>query len=60
MSNCKNIEYKILDIERNGSITFGDNTLKLESNGDIYIHGRLVENDKEVVNAIREFLNNLK
>ena len=30
--------------------------LKLCENGDIYVKGRLVENDKEVVDALREFL----
>ena len=30
--------------------------LKLCENGDIYVKGKLVENDKEVVDAMREFL----
>ncbi len=30
--------------------------IKLCDNGDIYIKGRLAENDKEVVDAMREFL----
>ena len=30
--------------------------LKLCQNGDIFVKGRLVENDKEVVDALREFL----
>jgi len=30
--------------------------LELKANGDIFVHGRLVENDKEVVIALREFL----
>lgn len=30
--------------------------LKLCENGDIFVKGRLVENDKEVINAFREFL----
>jgi hypothetical protein len=30
--------------------------LELKSNGDIFVKGRLVENDKEVVDAMREFL----
>ena len=30
--------------------------LKLCENGDIFVKGRLVENDKEVVDALREFL----
>ncbi|HEF1898107.1 hypothetical protein ACTFSP_19410 [Bacillus cereus group sp. MYBK108-2] len=28
----------------------------LKSNGDIYVKGKLVENDKEVVDGMREFL----
>ncbi|MBZ8122315.1 hypothetical protein COJ60_28095 [Bacillus cereus] len=28
----------------------------LKSNGDIYVKGRLIENDKEVVDGMREFL----
>jgi hypothetical protein len=28
----------------------------LKDNGDIYVRGKLVENDKEVVDAMREFL----
>jgi hypothetical protein len=31
--------------------------LKLCENGDIFVKGKLVENDKEVVDAMREFLN---
>jgi hypothetical protein len=30
--------------------------LKLCANGDIFVKGKLVENDKEVVGALREFL----
>jgi len=30
--------------------------LSFRENGDIYVKGRLAENDKEVVNALREFL----
>lgn len=30
--------------------------LKLCDNGDIFVKGRLAENDKEVVDALREFL----
>ncbi len=28
----------------------------MKDNGDIYVKGKLVENDKEVVDAMREFL----
>lgn len=31
--------------------------LRFESNGDIYIHGKLIENDMQVVYGFREFLN---
>lgn len=41
-------------------IIFGDETLVLEENGDIFVHGKLVENDKEVVQALREFILNQK
>lgn len=30
--------------------------LKLAQNGDIYVRGKLVENDLDVVEAMREFL----
>ena len=33
--------------------------LKLCENGDIFVKGRLAENDKEVVDALREFLKSL-
>lgn len=39
----------ILDGE-NGEI------LKFHQNGDIYVHGKLIENDKEVVEGFRVFL----
>lgn len=41
------------------TIFFGENNvemLRLNANGDIYVKGRLVENDKEVVAGLREFL----
>jgi hypothetical protein len=34
----------------------GREILKLCENGDIFVKGKLAENDKEVVNALREFL----
>ena len=34
----------------------GREILKLCENGDIFIKGKLAENDKEVVDALREFL----
>jgi hypothetical protein len=30
--------------------------LELKQNGDIFVKGKLIENDKEVVDALREFL----
>ena len=30
--------------------------LELKGNGDIFVKGKLIENDKEVVGALREFL----
>lgn len=33
--------------------------LRLEPNGDIYCRGKLVENDKEVVDGLRDFLNGI-
>lgn len=34
----------------------GIEIMRLEPSGDIYVHGRLVENDKDVVTAMRSFL----
>lgn len=34
--------------------------LRLEGNGDIYVHGRLAANDQEVVEALRLFLTEAK
>lgn len=34
----------------------GDSVLRFEPNGNIYIFGRLAENDTEVVNGMRVFL----
>ena len=30
--------------------------IKLCANGDIFVKGKLIENDKEIVDAMREFL----
>lgn len=42
------------------TITFalcdGTEVLRFEPNGDIYVKEKLIENDKQVVDAIREFL----
>lgn len=54
---------EIKDLEQ-GNIIFhtkGENEiLKLCSNGDILVKGKLVENDLEVVDALREFLKSIK
>lgn len=46
--------------EPKGDITFYvENALEiltLKSNGDILVKGKLIENDKEVVDALREFI----
>jgi hypothetical protein len=64
----KNDNLKLLapasDMEPN-TITFhtGDGTepiIKLCQNGDIFIKGKLVENDLEVVEGMRKFLENVK
>jgi len=43
-----------------GSIRFyaeaSEEILRLEADGDIYVRGKLVENDKEVVEGLRVFL----
>ena len=38
-------------------ITSGVELLKFEDNGDIFIKGKLIENDKQVVEAFREYFN---
>ena len=51
---------------KNSTITFEDTSIKnpssefirLETNGNIYVKGKLIENDIELVNAMREFLTN--
>jgi hypothetical protein len=35
----------------------GEEVLRFETNGDIFVHGKLVESDKEVVDGFRYFLN---
>ena len=45
---------------QSNTITFtASNTeplLELKGDGDIFVKGKLIENDKEVVDALREFL----
>lgn len=53
------LNHKLAFCGINDSITFpiGDREiLSLHSNGDIYVKGKLVENDKEVVDGLRKFL----
>lgn len=54
-----NLNAKPSTLEPN-TITFATksypNFIKLEDNGNIYVKGTLVENDKELVNALREYL----
>ncbi|MEF8682015.1 UNVERIFIED_CONTAM: hypothetical protein ORM23_18270 [Bacillus cereus] len=50
---------KFSDGNKNESIIFnagGKEILSLKSNGDIYVKGNLIENDKEVVDGMRELL----
>jgi cytosine/adenosine deaminase-related metal-dependent hydrolase len=50
----------VLPLEQNTIFFMKDKgaseVLKLCENGDIFVKGRLAENDKEVVDALREFL----
>ncbi|MGX5627348.1 hypothetical protein [Bacillus cereus] len=53
------LNHKLKSPGINDSITFpvgGRDILVLKGNGDIYVKGKLVENDKEVVDGLREFL----
>lgn len=66
------MELKILDTKSNGTnlmtnplleqnVVFLKNNgtkelLKFCENGDIFVNGKLVETDKEIVDALREFL----
>ena len=50
----------VIPQEQNTIFSMQDNgtreILKLCENGDIFVKGKLAENDKEVVDALREFL----
>lgn len=35
------------------------NTLEFRQNGDILVHGKLIESDKEIVDGFRTFLENI-
>jgi hypothetical protein len=53
--------YQNGDIKSKNSIEFKISNTKepiilLKDNGDIFVKGNLIENDIEVVNALREFL----
>lgn len=41
-------------------VNYGKEVLRLEPNGDIYVKGNFAENDKQVVDALREFLTEVK
>lgn len=47
------------ELERS-TITFHSDVkgevLKFDPNGDIFVKGKLIENDKEIIEALREFL----
>lgn len=43
-----------------GSSITEKSILELHDNGDIFVKGKLIENDKEVVDALRELINNSK
>jgi hypothetical protein len=45
-------EQNVVFLKNNGT----KELLKLCQNGDIFVNGKLVENDKEVVDGLREFL----
>lgn len=59
MENLQLVEFK--DLEKNTIFLSkdkkGQEILKLCPNGDIFVKGRLAENDKEVVYALKEWLN---
>ena len=51
--NLNNLEPKTIGFYSN---ELQNAILKLCENGDIFVNGRLAENDKEIVDAMREFL----
>ena len=50
------MEPNIITFKNNGEST---PIIELKANGDIYVKDNLIENDKELVDAMREFLNKL-
>jgi len=58
-TSCHSSFQKTSDLSGTKEIVFfigPDRILELASNGDIYVKGRLVQNDQEVVDGMREFL----
>jgi hypothetical protein len=66
-SNLNTVDSRLYfnpDLEKNSIVFYVNNDgqneiLKLCANGDIFVKGRLVENDLEVVEGLRKFLNGL-
>jgi len=60
MLNDKTTFTGVLSLPKEQSIIFNvsncDEILKLEANGDILVKGKLIENDKQVVDALRDFI----
>lgn len=60
MMNNRRLKEGVLAQPQKPNIVFmcGDiEMIKLELNGDIFVKGKLIKNDIEVVNGLREFLN---
>lgn len=55
-TEVKNLEGENLEGDIVFSIGQKKEILKLADNGDIFVKGKLIENDKEVVDALREFI----
>jgi len=65
MINENSLEYININGPHSNSAIFqgsseGEPMLKLCKNGDIYIRGKLIENDKEVVDGMRDLLGILR
>lgn len=58
IDNDKNMSFDYKMSEEIFSIINDDKELlKIKRNGDIYVKGKLIENEKEVVDAFREYFN---
>lgn len=58
IDNDKNMSFDYKMSEEIFSIINDDKELlKFKRNGDIYVKGKLIENEKEVVDAFREYFN---